>query len=141
MPSEALSVDIPADVLSASPEWLVGLVVALVLLNWLGRVLSEASETWAKILGPLGRRWRGRAQHRQETRAAERTARMADLEDMTRQRDALDAALSDCRTNQSDAWDYIVHDADWHRRLRLSAAEAGCSIPDHQSFTRWKQDQ
>lgn len=129
----------PPDLISnAGPEWLVGLVAIAILLRWLGQVLAEMNESWAKALGPLGRRWRNRGLARQEARAADRTARMADLEDMTRQRDALADALKDCRRGQADVYDYLTYDADWHRRLRLTAAENGCQIPDHETFLRWK---
>ncbi|WP_411815480.1 hypothetical protein [Gordonia sp. SND2] len=130
--------DLPLD---ASPQWLVGLVVIIVILNWLGRAASEASESWAKLLGPLGRRWRNHGIARQAKRAAEHTARMADLEDMTRQRDSLASALLTCRQSQETAFDYLTYDAAWHREVRLQAAESGCELPSHLSFFRWKQEQ
>lgn len=129
--------DLPLD---TAPQWLVMLVVIVVVLNWAGRALSEASETWATILGPLGRRWRDRGIARQKARSVERTARMADLEDMTRQRDTLDGALAKCRQSQEVTFDYLAYDAEWHRDMRLRAADAGCALPDHQTFLRWKKD-
>ena len=129
------------EILRLGPEWLVGLVVIVVVLNWAGRVISEASETWAKLLGPLGRRWRARGLQRQEARAAERTARMADLEDVTRQRDTLADSLASCRQSQEITFDYLSYDTEWHRDVRLRAAESGCALPEHRSFLRWKQDQ
>lgn len=128
------------EVLRLAPEWLVMIVIIVAVVSWVGRIASEASASWAKVLGPLGRRWRESGIARQEVRAEERTARMADLTDMTRQRDALESALDHCRASQSEVWDYLVYDVDWHRRFRLAAAENGCEVPAHQSFMRWRQE-
>lgn len=128
------------EVLRLAPEWLVMIVIIVAVVSWVGRIASEASASWAKVLGPLGRRWRERGIARQEVRAEERTARMADLTDMTRQRDALESALDHCRASQSEVWDYLVYDVDWHRQFRLAAAENGCEVPPHQSFMRWRQE-
>lgn len=126
--------------LSVAPEWLVAIAIAILVFNWVGRMLSEASETWAKALGPLGRRWRNRGVARQEARHAERLGRMADLDDMTRQRDALDHALDRCRKSQESTHEYLAYDVDWHRNTSLSAIEAGCKLPEHKSYLRWRED-
>lgn len=131
----------PPEITALAPPWAVGiLVVALIILH-LGRMLAEASETWAKVLGPLGKRWRDRGLHRRQERLDERDARRADLEDAVRQRDTLAHALDACRDNQDDLWGYMVYDADYHRRLALSAAATGCTLPTHLSFTQWKDQQ
>lgn len=130
-----------SELLKVAPEWAVLLVILVAVFSWVGRIVSEASETWANVLGPLGRRWRDRGLARQEARAAERTARMADLEDMTRQRDTLDVALKKCRESQEVVYDWIDYDARWHRDVRLRAAEAGCDLPEHQSLFRWRAEQ
>ena len=128
----------PTEITQSAPEWVTLAIVVFVALNYVGRILSEASESWAKVLGPLGRRWRERGLRRQEERAAERTVRMADLDDMTRQRDALDSALGTCRSSQERQFEYIAYDAEWHRDLRLAAIEAGCQVPEHKSFLQWR---
>ena len=131
---------VPDEIVRFGPEWLVVLVVVLVGVNYAGRMLAEASETWAKLLGPLGKRWRDRGLKRQQERINERDARQADLEDMTVQRDNLSKALSGCRRQEHLMSGYIEYDATWHRDTRLRAIEAGCEMPAHKSFLQWSKD-
>ncbi len=131
----------PNEIAAVGPEWLVALAVALLVLNWVGRVLAEASESWAKVLGPLGRRWRERGIARQEARAEASAVRMADLADVTRQRDYLDVELGLCRKSNELRATYIEYDAGWHRQTRLRAIEAGCDLPEHQSYLQWREAQ
>lgn len=128
----------PPQIAEYGPQWLVVAVLVIVVLNYVGRMLSEASESWAKVLGPLGRRWRERGSRRQQERAAERAA-PADLKDMRRQRDYLDTELEKCRMANDSRADYIEYDADWHRDLRLRVIESGCGeLPQHKSWTQWR---
>lgn len=132
----------PREVLSAGPEWLVVLLAVLIGLKFAAQLISEASETGARLLGPLGRRWRERGLRRQEDRAKERTARMADLEDAERQRDSLAASLERSRREQETQAGYIEYDSMWHRDIRLQAIDSGCDkLLEHKSFLQWREAQ
>lgn len=121
-----------------APQWLVLIVVVVVAINFIGRTLSEASESWARVLGPLGRRWRERGLRRQEARKELSESRALDLEDMKRQRDYLGEQLESCRSEHEPKDAYIQYDAHWHRDISLRAIEAGCEVPEHLSFLRWR---
>lgn len=46
------------------PAWVLVLVAVAVVARYLGQMVAEASESWSRVLGPLGRRWREQAQRR-----------------------------------------------------------------------------
>ncbi|WP_146165192.1 MULTISPECIES: hypothetical protein [Nocardia] len=121
-----------------APEWAVGAVVILVAIGYIGRTAAETSETWARLLGPLGRRWRERGERRRQIRIEQREARAADLEDMTRQRDYLAGALDTCRSEHEATAGYLLYDARWHYDAELAAAAAGYESPAHLSLRQWR---
>lgn len=127
------------DILQRAPEWIVGIVVILVAVNYVGRLAAETSETWARLLGPLGRRWRERGLRRQEVRVEQREARAADLEDVMRQRDYLAGQLDTCRTEHETKDSYLAYDARWHHETLLTAISAGCELPAHLSLRQWRE--
>ena len=126
------------EILQRAPEWAVGAVVILVALGYIGRTAAETSETWARLLGPIGRRWRERGQRRQEIREEQRELRAADLADMTRQVDYLVGALDTCRTEHEATAGYLLYDARWHHEAELAAAAAGYDSPAHLSLRQWR---
>lgn len=125
--------------LENAPEWLVLVVVLVVAFNFIGRVLAEASESWARVLGPLGRRWRARGLRRQRERAELAEDRSRDLDDLRRQNDYLACQLNSCRAEHEPKDHFIEYDARWHREVSLRAIEAGCEVPAHLSFLQWRQ--
>lgn len=120
-----------------APEWLVIAITVLVALNFAGKTLAEASESWARVLGPLGKRWREIGQRRASERNDLREVRAADLADVTRQRDYFEARAQRCDADLNVREDYIAYDAKWHRETNLKAIEAGCEMPPHTSFRQW----
>lgn len=124
--------------LDGLPPWVLILVVITVTAAYLARAVAESSDTWAKILGPPGRRWRARA-NRRATREA------ADIRMLKRQVSNLMArdAERDRRDAERDKFEarlrlYLAYDADWHFRARLAAAGAGTRLPEHLSFIEWE---
>lgn len=122
-----------ADALNRYP-WLLLIVVALAFVRYAGQLLAEASESWAKILGPLGRRWRANGQRRRERVAA-------DLLDMQRQVDWLSERLEAVEEDAQMRIEYIAYDAEWHVRDRLHGIAQGWERmpPPHQSFLQFRQ--
>ncbi|QCG77036.1 hypothetical protein SEA_EWALD_27 [Gordonia phage Ewald] len=131
----------PPEIGQHLPEWSVVVVVVAIALNYAGRMLAEASEWWAKVLGPLGRRWRERGIRRAEERRTERTVRLDEISDMTRDRDYFKTkayAHEDRLHLLEDG--YLPYDAEWHRNARLRAIESGCDLPDHKGYLEWIKD-
>ncbi|AON97391.1 hypothetical protein SEA_NYCEIRAE_28 [Gordonia phage Nyceirae] len=128
----------PGEIAQHLPEWSVIIVVIAVALNYFGRMLSEASEWWAKVLGPLGKRWRERGLRRAEERRAARTVRLDEIEDMTRDRDYFKskAYANEDRLHLLEDG-YLPYDAEWHRNARLRAIESGCDLPEHKGYLEW----
>lgn len=128
----------PNEIFTHLPEWAVIAVVVLVTMNYIGRMAAEASESWAKALGPLGKRWRERGIRRQEERKQDRTVRLDELEDVQRDRDYFKQKSRKQEVRLVVLEDgYLPYDAAWHRDVRLSAMEAGCELPEHKSYLEW----
>ncbi|WP_033189281.1 hypothetical protein [Rhodococcoides fascians] len=121
----------PADATSLIPSnpWLVGLVVVLAALRYVGQLVSEVSETGAKIFGPLGRRWRDRAE-RQRAREAR------DVVDLRRQVENLDSRVKGLADKVELYEDYYEYDAIWHRDDNLHGIAEGWvrRPPNHMSL-------
>lgn len=120
-----------------APEWLVLIVVVAFALKYVGQLLSEASESWAKILGPLGRRWRANGLKRQQERVEAREIRAADFADVKGQLEYIADQLEQCRAASEQRDAFIAYDARWHRDLNLQAIEAGCEVPTYLTFRQW----
>lgn len=118
-----------ATALIPSNPWLVGLVIGLAALRYVGQLVSEVSETGAKIFGPLGRRWRDRAE-RQRAREA------ADVVDLRRQVQNLDLRVKALADKVELYEDYFEYDATWHRDDNLYGIAEGWErrAPAHQSL-------
>lgn len=120
------------------PQWLVSGVVVIAIVAYTGRVLSEGSESWAKVFGPLGRRWRSRGLRRQEQRFAERDIRDIDLESRDRTIGYLSMQLDTCLDAHGPKDAFIEYDAKWHRDIRLRAIDAGCDLEPHIAFREFR---
>ena len=135
--------------------WLLLLVVIVVVFKFVGQALAESSESWSKVLGPIGRRWRTRGVRRVNAHQAERqkiaqelrkqiaedaearrAAEAADLSDMRRQTETLERLLRNMTELLALHDDYLAYVARWHRDTSLHAAAAGWVFPppDHMSF-------
>lgn len=120
-----------------TPGWIVLAVAAAVGLKYLAQFLSEASESVAKILGPLGRRWRERGEQRMRERSETDQRRVSVM--------AADRDFFEARAEASDktlrhfmAW-YTRCDQPFHRDLAIRAAEAGCPLPEWEPLSRWRE--
>ncbi|WP_019204597.1 hypothetical protein [Tsukamurella sp. 1534] len=120
-----------------TPGWIVLAVAAAVGLKYLAQFLSEASESVAKVLGPLARRWRERGEARMKERADTDQRRVSsmesDLEYFEKRAEASDKTL-----RHFMAW-YARCDQPFHRELTIRAAEAGCDLPDWEPLSRWRE--
>lgn len=119
------------------PQWLVSAVIVIAIIAYAGRVLSEGSESWAKVFGPLGRRWRSRGLRRQEQRFAERDIRDVDLQTRDRTISYLSEQLDNCLDSHAPKDAFIEYDARWHRDARLRAIDAGCDLEPHVPFREY----
>ncbi|QNJ58366.1 membrane protein [Gordonia phage YorkOnyx] len=118
-----------------TPGWIVLAAFVLVGLKYLGQFLAEASETWAKILGPLGRRWRARGARRQVERAETAGGQLASLEsDMKFYRAR--AHRFERRHGRFLEW-YEQVDQPFHDDLHITAAEARLRLPEWQRLSDW----
>lgn len=120
------------------PPWLLILVAAAVGLKYLGQALSEGSEQWARFLGPLGRRWRSRAERRAEQEAADLRSLKRQVGNLVKEVERLTRRDQQRGINEARLRDYLVYDADWHWRARMSAVGSGANLPEHLSFTQWE---
>lgn len=130
----------PNDLPQGTPGWIVLAAFVIVGLTYLGRFLAEMSETWAKVLGPLGKRWRERGLRRQEQRNADNGGRLDAIEsdrDFYRAR----ARRAEQQHEQFLRW-YNECDQPFHRDLRIKAAESGCDLPpDWAPLSEWQRQQ
>lgn len=124
--------------------YLVALVAAL---HYVGKVLAESSDTWAKVLGPLGRRWRSRAvrdierrKHAHDVQVARTAHQEAIAEDLQRQIDYLNPRIELLYAEVASLHDYLAVDAGWHARAEVHLATLGVDVPPppHQTYREWR---
>ncbi|GAB3135739.1 hypothetical protein GCM10027289_29910 [Tsukamurella serpentis] len=135
-----MGINLPAD----TPGWLVLAVTIGLGLKLLGQFLSEASEPWAKVLGPLGRRWRARGEQRRRERADADTHQVSAL---TADRDAFEAMAARHQRRAEAAESEMGRFMDWytqvdqphHREVAVRAAEKGCEMPPWKPLSEWHQ--
>ena len=129
----------PSDLPQGTSGWIVLAAFVIVGLTYLGRFLAEMSETWAKLLGPLGKRWHARGQRRQAARAEIVEQIPLRLETAEADRDFYRARArrAEKQHEQFIEW-YQKVDQPFHRNLRINAAEAGCELPpDWEPLSEW----
>ena len=121
--------------------WLLFLVVLVAALKWIGTALAESSESWARVLGPLGSRWRARGQRAIRVDDLRRAREAADLEDMRRQVDYLSSRVQTLSDGMDLRDDYMQYDAEWHATIELRRAELGWVFPPppHQTYAEWRR--
>lgn len=111
--------------------WVLGIVIVL---KYVAQGLAETSDTAAKVLGPLGKKWRGRGQARREGEAA-------DVASLKRQVEHLETRLNEVEADREVAIAYLEYDAQWHNRVRIWAAENGYTLPPppHKTLSVFRQ--
>lgn len=140
--------EIPAELLNRHP-WVVWVVLGWAVFVKGGALLAEGSEKWAKLLGPIGRRWRNRAEYQAEIQrrsddsaVRHREIRQAHaeavIEDLQRQVAYLAGQVGTLRADVEETHDFLRIDAAWHRRFELRAAAEGWEpIDEWLSLAEW----
>ncbi|WIC89793.1 membrane protein [Gordonia phage Sapo] len=120
-----------------TPGWVVLALFVAFGLKFLFQFLAEASESAAKLFGPLGRRWRSRAQERQAERQNEAPKL---LQTVREERDAFARRYRESEKNSQEFLDWYTNcDGPFHRRATLQAAETGCELPPWVPLSQWPQ--
>lgn len=119
-----------------TPGWLVLFVAIAIGLKYLAQFLSEANESFSKLLGPLGRRWRERGLERMRERAETSSFQLTAIAD---DRDFFKQRAADLEAERRDlvGW-YTQCDQPFHRELAIKAAEAGCELPPWTPLSQWR---
>ncbi|MGB7234591.1 MAG: hypothetical protein WBD41_01290 [Rhodococcus sp. (in: high G+C Gram-positive bacteria)] len=119
------------------------------------RVLSQASETFSKLVPILGKRWREQAnralrkeQERREEQARKREEDNQVIADLNRRVEYFVGQVHDMKRAaevkqgvQEIKDDYLTYDAEWHARNELHAAEHGYQFPPpkHMTFNEFRR--
>ena len=130
-------------ILSNNPGLVTIAAIAFVV-GYILKIASQASESVAKLLGGLGRRWR--EQDQQAVRRVSRQRRQQDAvaEDLRRELahfvgrvDRLDSQVDHLQRRADLHDDYLAYDAGWHARFDRHAAREGWVIPPppHMTFS------
>lgn len=118
-----------------TPAWLVLLVAVGFGLKYAAQFLSEASESVAKVFGPLGRRWRERGHERARERSETVALRVSAI---TADRDYFEQLAAESEEQRLAMLDWYNRcDQPFHRSLAIRAAEAGCELPEWVPLSRW----
>lgn len=120
------------------PPALLYLALAAFFFGFVGAQLAQASEGFAKVLGPLGKYWRRKLAEEQMTKLAifhERAreavnselgvARKAEYASLKDKLGDVLSRLADMERNEAVAEAYLVLDAEWHRQVNMMLAENG----------------
>ncbi|OZF00864.1 hypothetical protein CH300_20220 [Rhodococcus sp. 15-1154-1] len=119
------------------------------------RVLSQASETFSKLVPVLGKRWReqaNRAARREQERRDELARKREDenqvIADLERRLEYFVTQVKDMKTAaeakqaaQEIKDDYLTYDAEWHALNEIHAAEHGYQFlpPKHMTFNEFRR--
>lgn len=118
-----------------TPAWLVLLVAVGFGLKYVAQFLSEASESVAKVFGPLGRRWRTRGEERARERAETVALRVSAI---TADRDYFEKLAGRSEEQRLAMLDWYNRcDQPFHQDLTIRAAESGCELPEWVPLSRW----
>ncbi len=128
-----------APFLDKLPPWVLPVLAAVVFANYIARAAAESSETWARILGPVGRRWRSRAARRAEGEAEDIRVLKRQVSNLAREVNRLTAKDQERREFEDKIRAYLTYDGTWHFRAQIAAASSGATLPDHLSFTEWER--
>lgn len=120
------------------PPWVLIVIAVAAAANYLGQALAAGSEQWARVLGPLGKRWRSKAQRRAEQEAADLSSLRRQVTNLAKEVNRLTKRDEQRGAAEARLRDYLVYDADWHWRTRLWAVESGNNLPEHLSFNQWE---
>lgn len=136
-----------AKVIEHNPTLLTILGILLIA-GYVLKIVSQASETVAKYLGPVGRRWReqgNRVARRAEARRVEDNEVIRDLkarlEYFVEQVQDLKTHGKEKEASYEVKDDYLTYDAEWHALNEIHAAEHGYEFlpPKHMTFNEFRR--
>lgn len=105
--------------------WFIWVLAAYFIIGCLSLTFGSVE----KMLGPLGRFWRIRA---------DRPDR--ELKDLRRQVDFLAKRVEILSHRDECYFEYMLYDTDYHRRQVLDATARGWAIEHHQTFLEFRND-
>lgn len=118
------------------PSWALIIIAIAAFLNYVLPRFAEASETFAKIFGPLGARWRRRGirraeDHRAEVQAEARVLareiageiKPPDYAEMERRLSQMDRRVLALETQDTIKTAFIVEDSEWHFHDQLAESQ------------------
>lgn len=135
------------DLANRLPGWVLVVLAASALVARLGQVLASASDSWAKLLGPLGRRWRAQAERRTGRGDAVTADMQREIDRLTGRVDALvkrdqerDAEDRDRDLREHDRDRYLVYLIRRLKDIEMWAAEHLLDLPPPPvlSFDEWQ---
>lgn len=129
-----------AKIVSNNPT-LLTILGFLLIAGYVLKIVAQASETGAKLLGPLGKRWReqgDRAARRASVRRSEENAVIVDLK---AQVEHFVARVKALEKNSSQTNEYLVYDAEWHATNEIHAKEHGYNFPppEHMTYNEFRE--
>lgn len=124
------------------PQAVVYLVLVVFVVGFLGSQFAQASEGFAKLIGPLGKFWRRKQEDerrerketiRNETRDFIQTVmhdiKPPDYESLKRQLVNVLERVAEMEQTEQINTAYLIQDAEWHRETDMKLAEAGLLTP------------
>lgn len=115
-----------SNLLEGNP-WLLLIFGAAIAFRFIGGVLAEASESWAKVLAPVGgHRWRDRAERK---KASRRSSKAQDYADMETQIARLSKRVTALATAMEVQEDYLIYDTEYHTTLEVQMVQNGYIMP------------
>lgn len=135
-------------VLADNPR-LIPVAGVLFLIGYGLKIAAQASETVAKMLGGLGRRWQEQKRKAEQNAIDARESRNAVIEDLRGQVehfvervDRLDRRVTRLQDDADLRDDYLAYDAEWHAQLERHAALAGWEPvpPPHKTFGEFRRE-
>lgn len=130
------------EVLNLLPQYIIYLVLGAFIFGFVLKQVAEISETFAKLLGPLGRWLRRKIDQehkdrlevfKQEAREAVDTelgvTRKAEYAELKKQLVNVLDRVQEMERNEALYEAYLVSDATWHREINIRLAERGVLDP------------
>lgn len=112
----------------------------LLIAGYVLKIVTQASDTVAKLLGPLGKRWREQGNRTVRRAEARRQVDNAENVDLRNQLKHFRERLDEVEKNSNLRDDYLVYDAEWHATNEIHAAEQGYQfpMPKHMTFSEFR---
>jgi hypothetical protein len=118
----------------------------LAIVGYALKLASQMSETFAGLLGGIGRRWREQGERRTRSALNSSAATNAVVVDLRAQLEHFVGRVKTLERNATERArvsdvkdDYLVYDAEWHARIEMHGAQAGWVFPPpaHKTYTEF----